>query len=174
MRFAKINQKLKYVKQKSNQSIDELITHIEKLKTQLFKFFEKYQKYFNFLHTLHLHFRKMMLRNRFEIFFRRKLKKLIQQFEHTKIFFDEKKILDFNSSKIKKHKFLYKQSNVNNLSENNDVQSAISRSESKNKKECREYREKRSQRDEILHKKIKRIKNNNFKNFSKVKCYRCY
>ena len=42
MRFAEIDQKLKHVRQKSNQSIDELITHIEKLKTQFFEFFEKY------------------------------------------------------------------------------------------------------------------------------------
>ena len=40
MRFAEIDQKLKHVKQKFNQSIDELITHIEKLKTQLFEFSE--------------------------------------------------------------------------------------------------------------------------------------
>ena len=61
MRFAKIDQKLKHVKQKFNQSIDELITYIEKLKTQLFEFSEKYQKYSNLLHTLHSHFRKTML-----------------------------------------------------------------------------------------------------------------
>ena len=78
-----------------------MITHIEKLKTQLFKFFEKYQKYFNFLHELHSHFCKTMLRNRFEIFFRKKLKKLIRRFEHTEVFFDEKKIRDFDSNKIK-------------------------------------------------------------------------
>ena len=78
MRFAEIDQKLKHAKQKFNQSIDELITHIEKLKTQLFEFFEKYQKYFNFLHALYLHFRKIMLRNRFKILFRQKLKKLIR------------------------------------------------------------------------------------------------
>ena len=69
MRFAKIDQKLKHVKQKFNQSIDKLITHIEKLKTQLSELFEKYQKYSNFLHALHLHFRKTMLRNYFDIFF---------------------------------------------------------------------------------------------------------
>ena len=57
IRFAEIDQKLKHVKQKFNLSIDELITYIEKLKTQLFKFSEKYQKYSNFLHALHSHFR---------------------------------------------------------------------------------------------------------------------
>ena len=72
MRFAEIDQKLKHIKQKFNQSIDELITHIEKLETQLFEFFEKYQKYLNFLHALHSHFRKTMLKNYFDILFRRK------------------------------------------------------------------------------------------------------
>ena len=42
MRFAKIDRKLKHVKQKFNQLIDEIITHIEKLKTQMFEFSEKY------------------------------------------------------------------------------------------------------------------------------------
>ena len=76
MRFAKIDQKLKHVKQKFNQSVDELITHIEKLKTQLFEFFEKYQNYSNLLHTLHSHFRKTMLRNYFDIFFSQRTEKI--------------------------------------------------------------------------------------------------
>ena len=134
MRFAKIDQNLKHVKQKFNQSINELITHIERLKTQLSKFSEKYQKYFNFLHTLHSHFRKTMLRNHFNIFFRKKLKKLTRKFEQTKTFFDEKKICDFNSNKIKKSKFFYRQLNVDNVNENNNVQSAINRDKSKNRR----------------------------------------
>ena len=76
MRFAEIDQKLKHVRQKLNQSIDELITHIEKLKTQLFKLFEKYQKYLNLLYALHSHFRKTMLRNYFDIFFSQKIEKI--------------------------------------------------------------------------------------------------
>ena len=174
MRFAEIDQKLKHVKQKFNQSIDELITHIEKLKTQLFKLSEKYQKYFIFLHALHSHFRKAMLRNHFDILFRRKLKKLIRRFEHTKIFFDERKICDSDSNKVKKSKFLYRQSNVDNVSENDDVQNAISRNKSRNKKEWREYRERRNQKNEILHEKIKEFKNKNFIDFSKVNCHRCH
>ena len=134
MRFAEINQKLKHVKQKFNQSIDELITHIEKLKAQLFEFFEKYQKYFNFLHSLHSHFRKTMLRNHFDIFFRRELKKLIQRFKHIETLFDERKIRDFDSNKVKKSRFLYRQLNVDNVSENDDVQNAINRCESKSRK----------------------------------------
>ena len=135
MRFAEIDQKLKHVKQKFNQSIDELITHIEKLKTQLSEFSEKYQKYSNFLHALHSHCRKTMLRNHFDIFFRRKLKKLIRKFEHIEIFSDEKKILDFNSNRVRKNKFFYRQSHVDNISENDNVQSAINRDESKNRRE---------------------------------------
>ena len=143
MRFAKIDQKLKHVKQKFNQSVDELITHIEKLKTQLSEFSEKYQKYSNFLHTLHSHFRKTMLKNHFDILFRKKLKKLIQKFEHIEIFFDEKKIRDFDD-KVKENKFFYRQSNVDNVNENDYVQSAINEDESKSRKKRREYREKRS------------------------------
>ena len=135
MRFAEINQKLKHVKQKFNQSVDELITHIEKLKTQLSEFSEKYQKYSNLLHALHSHFRKTMLRNYFDIFFRRELKKLIRKFEHTEIFFDKKKIRDFDSNKVRKNRFLYRQLNVDNVNKNDDVQNAINRNESKNKKE---------------------------------------
>ena len=33
--------------------------------------------------------KKTMLKNRFEIFSKRKLKKLIRQFEHTKVFFEK-------------------------------------------------------------------------------------
>ena len=98
-------------------------------------FFEKSQKYFHFLYALHLHLRKTMLRNRFEVLFRKKLKKLTQQFEHTKISFDEKKIRNFDSNRVRKNNFFYKQSNIINVSENDDVQNAISRSKSKNKKE---------------------------------------
>ena len=134
MRFAEINQKLKHVKQKFNQSVDELITHIEKLKTQLSEFFEKYQKYSNFLHALHSHFRKTMLKNHFDIFFRRELKKLIRKFEHIETFFEKRKIRDFDD-KIRKNKFLYRQSNVDNVNKNDDVQSAINRNKSRNKRE---------------------------------------
>ena len=108
MRFAEIDQKLKHVKQKFNQSVDELITYIKKLETQLFESFEKYQKYFNLLHTLHSHFDKMMLRNHFDIFFRKELKKLTRNFEHIEIFFDEKKIRDFDSNKVRKNRFFYR------------------------------------------------------------------
>ena len=108
MRFAEIDQKLKHVKQKFNQLIDELITHIEKLETQLFKIFEKYQKYSNFLHALYSHFRKTMLRNHFDFFFRRKLKKLIRRFENIETFFDKRKIRDFDSNKVKKKTLLSK------------------------------------------------------------------
>ena len=174
MRFAKIDQKLKHAKSKFNQSIDELITHIEKLKTQLSELFIKYQKYFNFLHTLQLHFRKTMLRNYFDIFFRRELKKLTRKFEHIEILFDERKTRDFDSNRIRKKRFFYRQSNVDNVNENDDVQSAISRNESKNKKEWREYRERRSQKNEISHEKINEFKNKNFINFFKMKCHRCH
>ena len=134
MRFAEIDQKLKHAKQKINQSVDKLITHIEKLETQSSEFSEKYQKYFNFLHALHSHFRKTMLRNHFDILFRRELKKLIRKFEHIEIFSEKKKIRDFDD-KIRKNKFFYRQSNVDNVNENDDVQNAIDRNKSKDKKE---------------------------------------
>ena len=151
-----------------------MITHIKKLKTQLSKFLKKSQKYFNFLHALHSHFHKAMLRNRFEILFRKELKKLIRRFEHTEILFDERKICDFDSNKVRKNKFLYKESNVNNVNENDDMQSAISRNKSKDRKKWREYREKWSQKNEISHEKINKLKNKNFINFFKMKCHRCH
>ena len=151
MRFAKVDQKLKHVKQKFNQSIDELITHIKKLKTQLFKLSEKYQKYSNFLHALHSHFRKTMLKNHFDIFFRRKLKKLIQKFEHIEILFEKRKIDDFDD-RVRKNKFFYRQSNVDNVNKNDNVQSAINRNELKNKKNDANI-----VKDEISHKKSKNL-----------------
>ena len=111
-----------------------MITYIEKLKTQLSEFFEKYQKYSNFLHTLYSHFRKTMLRNYFDILFRKELKKLIRKFEHIETFFEKKKIRDFDD-KVKKNKFFYRQLNVDNVNENDDMQNAIDRNKSKNKKE---------------------------------------
>ena len=63
---------------------------------------------------------------------------------------------------------------LSNVNENDDVQSAINRSELKDKKEWREYREKRNQKDEISHEKISEFKNKNFINFFKVKCHRCH
>ena len=134
IRFAEINQKLKHAKQKLNQSVDELITHIEKLKTQFSELSEKYQKYSNFLHALHSHFRKTMLKNHFDILSRRELKKLIRKFEHTETFFDERKIRD-SDDKVRENRFFYRQLNVDNVNKNDDVQNAINRSKSKNKRE---------------------------------------
>ena len=134
MRFIKIDQKLKHVKHRLNQSIDKLITHIEELKTQLSEFSKKYQKYFNFLHALYSHFSKTMLRSRFEILFRRELKRLIQRFEHIESSFDEnEKIRDFDLSRVREKRFLYKQLNVNNIDKNDNVQNTISCSESKDR-----------------------------------------
>ena len=100
-----------------------------------------------------------MLRNYFDIFFRKELKKLTRRFEHNEIFLMKKKIRDFDSSKIRKNNFFYRQLNVDNVNENNDVQNAISRNKSKNKKKWREYREKSSQKDKASHEKIKKFKN---------------
>ena len=47
----------------------------------------------------------------------------------------KKKTRDFDSNKIRKNKFHYRQLNVDNVNKNDDVQSAIDRNESKNKKE---------------------------------------
>ena len=86
------------------------------------------------MYALHSHFRKTMLKICFEILFRKKMKKLTRQFEHIEISFDKsEKIRDFNSNKVRENRFLYKQSNVNNVSENDSVQSAISRDKSRNK-----------------------------------------
>ena len=80
---------------------------------------------------MHSHFRKTMLRNYFDILFRKKLKKLIRKFEHIEIFSEKKKIRD-SDDRIRKNKFFYRQSNVDNVNKNDDVQNAIDRNESKN------------------------------------------
>ena len=71
MRFAKIDFKLKNVKQRLNPSVSELITHIKMLKTQLSEFSKSYQEYSNFFHALYSHLRNAMLKNRFEILSRK-------------------------------------------------------------------------------------------------------
>ena len=69
----------------------------------MFEFSKKYPEYFNFLYTLHSHLKKTMLRNRFEIFSRRKLNQLIRRFEHNKNFFrKERKISKIRLEKNKK------------------------------------------------------------------------
>ena len=56
-----------------------------------------------------------MLKNRFEILSRRKIKKLTRQFEHTKIFFEKsEKSRKFDSKRIRKNEFRYKFFNVKN------------------------------------------------------------
>ena len=89
IKIAKINLKLKHARQKSSQTVNEIILYVEKLKIQLFKFSKKYQKYVNFFYALHSHLRKTMLKNCFEILLKRKLKELIRRFEHTKTSFEK-------------------------------------------------------------------------------------
>ena len=67
IQIAKIDLTLNHAKQKSNQIVNKIISYVEKLKTQLFKFSKKYQQYSNFFYTLHSHLKKTMLRNRFEV-----------------------------------------------------------------------------------------------------------
>ena len=89
IKIAKINLKLKHAKQESNQCINKIISYVKKLKIQSFKFSKKYQEYSPFFCTLYSHVRKTMLKNHFEVLSKRKLKKLIWRFEHTKIFFEK-------------------------------------------------------------------------------------
>ena len=99
------------------------------------------------------------------------MKELIRKFEHIEISFHEKeKIREFDSNGVKVNRIFYKQINV---SEINSLQSAISRSESKNKSKKREYRENRDREDEISHEKTKRFKNSSFIKFFKIECHRC-
>ena len=103
MKIAKIDLKSKHAKQKSNLTVNKIILYVEILKIQLFKFSKKYQEYFNFFHVLHSYLKKTMLKNRFEIFSKRKLKKLIRRFEHTETFFEKsEKSRKFDSKKKKK------------------------------------------------------------------------
>ena len=64
MKIAEINLKLKHTKQKLNQTRNEIISSIKKLRIQLCKFSKKYQEDLNFFHVLHSHLKKTMLRNR--------------------------------------------------------------------------------------------------------------
>ena len=75
-----------------------------------------------------------MLRNYFDILSRKELKKLTRKFEHIEILSDETKTRDFDSNQIKINFFFYRQSNVDNVNENNNLQNAISRSESKDRR----------------------------------------
>ena len=75
-----------------------------------------------------------MLRNHLDIFFLRELKKLTRKFEHIEILFDDAKIRDSDSNRVRKSRFFYRQSNVDNVNENNDMQNAIDRNESKDRK----------------------------------------
>ena len=77
--------------------------YVEKLKTQLFELSKKYQEYSNFFHALHFYIKKTILKNRFEILSRKKLKKLIRRFEHTEIFLEKNEnFREFNSKRINK------------------------------------------------------------------------
>ena len=62
------------------------------------------------------------------------VKKLGRKFEHIETSSEKRKTRDFDD-KIRENKFLYRQSNVDNVNENDDVQNAIDRSESKDRKE---------------------------------------
>ena len=120
MKIAKIDLKLKHAKQKSNQTVNEIISYVKKLKTQLFEFSKKYQQYSKNFHALYSHLKKTMLKNRFEILSKRKLKKLIRRFEHTKIFVESNnKSRKSNFEKIRKNNFFYKQ--FFNVKNNNNV-----------------------------------------------------
>ena len=172
IKIAKIDLQLKHAKQKSHQTVNEIILYVKKWKIQLSQFSKKYQEYFNFFHAVHSHLRKTMLRNRFEIFSKWKLKELIRRFEYTKTFLEKsEKFRKFDSKRVRKNKFLYKFFNVKN--DDDDVQSAIDRSEYKNKNKNREYRENRRRENEISREKIKEVKDNNFIDFSKTNCFKC-
>ena len=81
-----------------------------------------------------------MLRNRCEIFLKRKSRELIRRFEHTKIFFEKKeKFRKFDSKEIKEDKFFFKFFNVKN--DDDDEQNAIDRSEYRSRNKNREYRD---------------------------------
>ena len=161
MKIAKIDLKLKYAKEKSNQIVNKINLYVEKLKTQLSEFSKKYQEYSDFFHTLHLHLKKKMLRNRFETLLKRNLKKLIRQFEHTKIFIEKNgrsRKSDFE--KINENNFFYNQ--FFNVKNDDSVQTAIDRNDYKNQSRNREYRQNRRRENEISSDKTKKSENNNF------------
>ena len=86
----------------------------------MFEFSKKYQEYFKFFYALHSHLKETMLKNRFEILLKRKVKELTRRIEYTAIFFEKsEKSRKFDSKRIKRNKFFYKFFNVKN--KNDDV-----------------------------------------------------
>ena len=113
-----------------------------------------------------------MLKNRFEILLKRKLKKMVRRLEHTKIFVERNdKSRKSDSEKINENKFLYKQ--FFNVKNDDSVQSTIDRNDYKNKNKDREYRENRRRENEISRDKTKKSKNNNVIDLSKIAGLKC-
>ena len=112
-----------------------------------------------------------MLKNRFEILLKQKLKELTRRFEHTETFFEKnEKFREFDSKRVRKNKFLYKFFNVKN--DDDDVQNAIDENEYRDRNKNCEYRENRRREKEVWRQKIKKSKNSNFIDFSKVNCFK--
>ena len=103
IKIAKIDLKLNHTKQRLHQTVNKIIPYVKRLKTQLFEFSKKYQEYFNFFYALHSYLKKTILRNRFEVLSKRKLKELNRRFEHKETFFEKsEKFRKFYSKKVKK------------------------------------------------------------------------
>ena len=113
-----------------------------------------------------------MLKNRFGILLKRKLKELTRRFEHAKIFVEKNdKSREFDSEKIRKNKFFYKQ--FFNVKDDDCVQSAIDRNDYRNKNKNREYWENRRRENEISRDKTKKSENNNFVDLLQINCFKC-
>ena len=103
---------------------------------------------------------------------RKKLKKLIRRFEHTKIFSEKNnKFREFNFEKVRKNKFFYKK--FFNVKNDDNVQNTMDRNHYRNKSRNRKYRENRRRENEISRDKRNKSENFNFIDFLKTYCFKC-
>jgi hypothetical protein len=83
LRILNLNNRLKKTRQLSNQIVVELITYVNDLKVQLSKFLTNYQRYCNFMKTLHSHLKIEIIRRTNIVISRIELKKLTRLIEKT-------------------------------------------------------------------------------------------
>jgi hypothetical protein len=83
LRMLNLSNRLKKVRQLSDQIVVELITYVNDLKVQLSKSLTNYQRYCNFMKTLHSHLKIEIIRRINIVISRIELKKLTRLIEKT-------------------------------------------------------------------------------------------
>ena len=105
MKIAEIDLKLKHARQTLNQTVNEIISYIKNLKTQLSKLSKKYQEYSNLFHALHSHLKKTMLKIVSKIFQEKSLKSLLDDSSTRR--FSSKKMTNFENLILKESKIIH-------------------------------------------------------------------